>query len=110
MHCSIKIVSIFLSTIVLFFGLNSLTLAEARSGQAVYDLACKVCHQHGIAGAPAKGDQQWLLRVDNKGMAALVNSVEKGLNAMPAGGGCSDCSREEIIKAIQYMLPKNMPM
>lgn len=91
-------------------GAFSSAQAQVRSGEQVYEAACKICHHNGIAGAPIKGDQQWILRVTNKGMDTLVNSVENGLNAMPAGGGCNDCSREEIINAIQFMLPQNMPM
>lgn len=94
----------------LCLGAFSTVQAEARSGEQVYEAACKICHQNGLAGAPLKGDQEWILRVTNQGMDTLVTSVQKGLNAMPPGGGCSDCSREEIINAIQFMLPQNMPM
>jgi cytochrome c5 len=102
----------FLSLIssVIMFCLLSSAQAEMRSGEQLYEAACKICHQAGVAGAPKKGDEEWVLRVTNKGMDTLVNSVENGLNSMPAGGGCNDCAREEIINAIQYMLPQNMPM
>ncbi|MEJ2668990.1 MAG: c-type cytochrome [Gammaproteobacteria bacterium] len=84
--------------------------AQERTGQEVYESFCKLCHQSGLAGAPVKGDQEWVQRVTNKGMDALLASVVEGLNAMPPQGGCSDCTQSEFINAIQYMLPKNMPM
>lgn len=108
MHLTVRFLSCLSAVVCL--GAFTTAQAEVRSGKQVYEAACKICHHNGLAGAPLKGDQEWILRVTNKGMDTLVNSVEKGLNAMPAGGGCGDCSREEIINAIQFMLPQNMPM
>ncbi|MCK8047253.1 c-type cytochrome [Shewanella sp. 1CM18E] len=75
----------------------------AQDGKAVYDKACQVCHSMGVAGAPKSHDAAaWEPRL-GKGMDALVSSVKSGLNAMPPGGMCTDCSDEDYQKAIEYM-------
>jgi cytochrome c5 len=38
-----------------------------------------------------------------KGMDALVQSVENGLNAMPPKGMCFDCSSEDYQALIEFM-------
>jgi cytochrome c5 len=78
-----------------------------RSGQAVYDAACSACHASGVAGAPIMGDTDaWAPRID-KGMETLTNHALNGFNAMPARGACSDCSDDEIVAAIEYMVDES---
>ena len=68
-----------------------------------YNAACAACHVAGVAGAPKTGDAEaWAPRLE-KGMDALVASVKNGLNAMPPGGLCMDCSDEEYMELITYM-------
>ena len=68
-----------------------------------YTKTCAVCHAAGAAGAPKTGDAaQWAPRME-KGMDALVVSVDKGMNAMPPKGMCFDCSAEDFAALIQYM-------
>ncbi len=38
-----------------------------------------------------------------KGMDAMVESVDKGMNAMPPKGMCFDCSADEFKALIEYM-------
>jgi len=69
-----------------------------------YKRACTVCHQAGVAGAPKIGDEEhWQKLLDEKGMAAMVESVRNGLNAMPPRGMCFDCSDDDYKALIQYM-------
>ncbi|MBW3141664.1 c-type cytochrome [Ferrimonas balearica] len=92
--------------IVALAAVASLTMASnvmAQDGEAVYQKACKTCHEMGIAGAPkVKDAAAWEPRL-GKGMDALVSSVKTGLNAMPPGGMCMDCSDEDLKAAIEYM-------
>lgn len=75
-----------------------------RSGEDVYAAACQSCHASGVAGAPVFGETDaWSDRVD-KGMETLVDHAINGFNAMPAKGGCSSCSDEEIQVAVEYMM------
>ncbi|MBY5994304.1 c-type cytochrome [Ferrimonas balearica] len=84
----------------------SLTMATnvmAQDGEAVYQKACKTCHEMGIAGAPKAHDAAaWEPRM-GKGMDALIGSVKTGMNAMPPGGMCMDCSDEDLKAAIEFM-------
>lgn len=77
-----------------------------RSGETVYNGACMACHSTGAAGAPKLGDAPaWADRIE-KGMAALYDSGLNGVagTSMIARGGCSDCSDDEIIAAVDYMV------
>ncbi|MBB5320902.1 c-type cytochrome [Marinobacter oulmenensis] len=75
-----------------------------RSGEDVYNAACTACHASGAAGAPVMGNAgDWGPRID-KGMETLTNHAINGFNAMPPRGTCSDCSDDEIVAAIEYMV------
>ncbi len=71
--------------------------------EANYNKSCATCHVAGIAGAPKTGDAEaWKPRME-KGMDALVVSVNNGLNAMPPKGMCTDCSDDDYKALIEYM-------
>lgn len=75
-----------------------------RGGQEVYAAACAACHDSGAAGAPKLGDTgAWSGRI-SKGNETLYNHAINGFNAMPAKGGCGDCSDEEVQNAVDYMV------
>jgi cytochrome c5 len=75
-----------------------------RAAGEVYSSACAACHDTGAAGAPKKGDTgAWSSRID-KGLDTLVSHAINGFNAMPAKGGCSSCSDEEIKVAVELMV------
>ena len=90
--------------------LATLTLASAVVAaddnarvQEQYGKSCAVCHAAGAAGAPKTGvAAEWESRMA-KGMEALVQSVENGLNAMPPKGMCFDCSAEDYKALIKFM-------
>jgi len=90
--------------------LLGLTLIIASVGTVVadevedrYNKTCVVCHAAGAAGAPKTGDAaEWEPRMA-KGMDALVQSVDKGMNAMPPKGMCFDCSDADFKALIEYM-------
>lgn len=73
-------------------------------GAAVYNKACKMCHATGMMNAPRLGDRDaWVERIA-KGRAALLESTLSGLNRMPARGGCTACSEDELSAALAYLL------
>ncbi len=75
-----------------------------RSGEAVYNAQCAMCHATGAAGAPKFGDAgAWGPRVA-AGMDALMNSALNGKNAMPARGLCATCSDDELQAAVEFMV------
>jgi cytochrome c oxidase cbb3-type subunit 2 len=78
---------------------------DAVAGEAVYTLACVVCHSTGVAGAPKTGDATaWEPRLA-KGIDGLVQSAINGLGAMPPRGGNASLSDEQVRAAIEFMLP-----
>jgi cytochrome c5 len=77
---------------------------DAAKGKEIYDTACTVCHQAGIAGAPKLGDKAaWAPRTA-QGWDVLVAHALKGFKAMPAKGGRMDLPDEQVINAIGYMV------
>jgi cytochrome c5 len=78
--------------------------AGPRSGKAIYEAKCTVCHQTGVAGAPKLGDKEAWKPHQAHGLDHMVESVRKGKGAMPPMGTCADCSSEELKAAVQYML------
>jgi cytochrome c5 len=75
--------------------------------QQRYEQSCKMCHETGIAESPKFGNKKdWASRIA-QGMDILVKHALEGYKAMPAKGGCSTCSDEEIKKTVEYMVSKS---
>jgi len=82
---------------------NSIIIVE-DAGESLYNKVCQACHATGIAGAPKTGDQSvWAARV-GLGNDVLYQSVIKGKNLMPARGGATGASNEDIEAAVDFML------
>ncbi|MCD9500305.1 c-type cytochrome [Photobacterium carnosum] len=80
---------------------------SSRPGQVIYDQYCASCHNNGLMGAPKKGDaDDWATRM-SQGDAVLAKHAIEGFNAMPAKGTCMDCSDDEIVATINYMIKPN---
>ena len=82
-------------------------VAAALSGPQVYNSACLACHGAGIGGAPVLGDAEaWTPRIA-QGMDVLKEHAIKGYQGsagyMPAKGGRTDLSAEEVANAVEYM-------
>lgn len=84
--------------------LPATTSSTPRSPEALYQSHCQVCHQSGAAGAPILGKKAaWTARVA-QGVEVLYQHAIGGYNAMPAKGGCINCSDEEIKSVVDYIL------
>jgi cytochrome c5 len=71
---------------------------------AIYDRSCRSCHGVPDTGALLTGDgDAWRNKIEEKGVAHLIQSVKNGLNGMPAMGLCNDCSDTEINDLIDFM-------
>ncbi|MCS6137379.1 cytochrome c5 family protein [Shewanella baltica] len=76
---------------------------SAQEAEAIFNKACTVCHSMGVAGAPkVHNAAEWEPRLA-KGIDALLHSVKTGLNAMPPGGMCTDCTDDDYKAAIEFM-------
>lgn len=101
---------IWLSGIVLAFGAAGVVADDydLDTGKEVYENTCAACHDAGAAGAPVIGDAgDWQDRLD-KGMATLIEHSIEGFQGdagvMPAKGGNTDLSDEEVENAVAYMV------
>ncbi len=87
---------------------SAATPVAAASGadkiQTIYTASCAACHVSGAAGAPKQGDKAaWAPRIKN-GNAALYASVIKGKGAMPAKGGNTSLSDDDVKAVVDYMV------
>ncbi|MFK5925743.1 MAG: c-type cytochrome [Desulfuromusa sp.] len=74
------------------------------NGQAVYTKSCASCHKIGIIGAPKTGDKAaWAPRISG-GTESLVKSAINGKGKMPAKGGSSSLTDNEVKAAVEYMV------
>ena len=97
------------SSILLAVPVLSISMAWAapQNPEAVYQRACRICHDSGVAGAPKKGETAvWASRLE-LGMEALIASVKNGKGAMPPKAMCMDCSDEDYQAVITYMSSPN---
>jgi cytochrome c5 len=77
--------------------------ATTRSGEAVHQQACAMCHGTGLAGAPRTGDKAaWQPRIA-QGKATLYEHAIKGFRTMPAKGGNLSLSDAEVRAAVDYL-------
>lgn len=77
-----------------------------RTGQQVFDKVCIQCHaaDSSIADSPKISHvEEWAPRIA-KGADALLQTAISGINAMPARGGGTDLTDEELARAIAYMV------
>ena len=93
------------------FVFSTNVFADNMQGQGVYMNFCAPCHASGVAGAPKTGDKAaWQDRI-NKGeeaMAALAIKGFQGSNGfMPAKGGNSALTDEEVTSATTYMIEQS---
>ena len=76
-------------------------------GQMIYDNVCMACHTTGAGGAPKLEATAWEGRLD-KGMDMLVSNAVVGYQGeagiMPAKGGRTDLTDEQVQVAVEYML------
>lgn len=85
------------------------TATNTATGKQVYSVSCASCHDDGKLGAPVLGNkQQWATLLD-KNFDVLLHNTLQGINAMPAKGGCTSCTGEEVIAAVKYMAEQAQP-
>lgn len=82
---------------------------DLDQGKKIFGQSCVACHGTGVAGAPKLGDASWVTRLQ-QGKNTLVKHAIEGYQGksgvMPAKGGNSSLSDEEINAAVTYMVSK----
>lgn len=82
-------------------------VVKAKSGEEVYNTACVACHGTGVAGAPKTGDKGiWAPRIA-QGANTLYEHAIKGFKAMPAKGGATTLSDDEVKAAVDFQVAKS---
>lgn len=83
---------------------TSAVAGQPRAAKAIVDTYCIACHGTGMANAPKVADAAtWGPRME-LGMDAVLASAKKGKGVMPPMGTCADCSDDELIAAIEYLV------
>lgn len=82
---------------------SSVAFGGSLDGQMIYQQACGACHEVGAAGAPQLVASDWETRL-NQGRDVLVEHAINGIGSMPAKGGRSDLSDEQVAASVDYML------
>lgn len=82
-------------------------------GREIYTHFCASCHEPDPLiplGAPRKGNKQdWQARLKQRNLKAMLKTTDEGINNMPPRGGCFECTDDDLLAAIQYMLPHEKP-
>jgi len=80
-------------------------------GQQIVQLFCANCHAEKPEielGAPKIGQlNDWKPRL-KQGLDILLQHTQDGVGAMPARGGCFECSDEQLRLAVINMLPEEI--
>ena len=75
-----------------------------KMGEEVYMGTCIACHSAGLNGAPILGNKKmWGPRL-TKGTPTLIESATNGFGLMPAKGGKTELTDEQISAAVNYMV------
>lgn len=92
-----------LSALFLLTGCDSDSGLSA-SGKQLYDANCKVCHAQGLNGAPILGNRKmWRGRL-TQGPDLLIQHAIEGYGLMPAKGGKTSLSDEQVAAIVRYMI------
>ena len=78
-------------------------------GRETYQDNCAYCHDEGIEGAPAIGDQASWSNRSPLWSAILIVHAQNGYLGMPAKGGCAELTDHEVKAAGEYMLSETFP-
>jgi len=93
-------------------------IAFAQSAQpaddsiaGIYNRTCRNCHVVSGVGAPLTGHAEaWAPRLAERGRQGLLQSTKLGYRFMPARGLCTDCSDEDYLALIDFMMtPADAP-
>lgn len=82
-------------------------LSEPRA--AVYERACKTCHEKEGTGAPlARDTAAWRERVQ-KGDVVLLENTINGFGGMPPLGTCMECDERDLELLVAYLAGLERP-
>ena len=77
------------------------------SGETIYNKSCSSCHKFGVIGAPKTGDKAAWAPLISGGVDTLVKNSISGKGKMPAKGGNSKLTDDEVKAAVEYMVEQS---
>ena len=78
------------------------------TGKELYEAKCSLCHDKGNGGAPTLGDKADWKKRSAKNLDVLVQDTMNSEHH-PKNGACTECSTDDIIRAVKYMLSESQP-
>jgi cytochrome c5 len=79
----------------------------AEDGKRMYDKNCSICHASGFKGAPKPGDKKTWTPILANGFVETYLNVETGRKGHPPRGACMECSDDDLIAAVKYMMQQS---
>jgi cytochrome c5 len=80
-----------------------------KRGKEIYYQVCLVCHETGRVSAPKIGSESnWYNRAQTAGIQTLYDRTYDGFNNMPKFGGCVNCTKNDVISAVDYILKASL--
>ena len=84
---------------------NGSATRTVHPGKDVYFRYCGTCHGPGVADAPKFGVYEEWAPIIQKGREELLRTTIEGIPpGMPIKGLCMNCTDEQLMDAIDYML------
>ncbi len=83
---------------------------DPDAGRKIFNEFCATCHnQQPIINihAPRIGDKKIWQALSKQGLSTLLKVTIDGRGAMPARGGCFECSDQQLTETIQYILKQS---
>lgn len=80
---------------------------DPHAGKKIFKEYCALCHAENpqiALGAPRIGNKKEWARYHRMEWKNLFDLATQGVGAMPARGGCFECSDAQLKKAIQYLM------
>ena len=78
-------------------------------GRKVYNKYCSTCHNDKLFKSAHPSNSAYWQEKLSQGMDVLYSRTIKGYKAMPAKGGCVECTNLEVIAAVKYLLQISLP-
>lgn len=102
-HSDIPIIQTFHSPISFVENLKG----DPQAGRKIFKEFCASCHDKDPIidlKAPLMGDKKIWIQLNKINNSILLKRTIEGHGAMPARGGCFECSDAQLNEALQYML------
>lgn len=94
-----------LGALLLLTGCDS-DSGQSALGKQLYEANCKVCHAQGLNGAPILGNRKMWGKRLTQGPDLLIQHAIEGYGLMPAKGGKTSLSDEQVAEIVRYMVSK----